>query len=118
VCTSGSWSGIRCSIKVLQYNVGHEGVSPLVWAERTDSTQAVGVGDSGGPVFELPAPDNGKVIAKGVISIGDGRTFTSCVAGERNGPDGRPRACYYQFYYVDVAVTFAEVYVGARLKTG
>jgi hypothetical protein len=53
----------------------------MVMARRTDGQSAVGDGDSGGPVFSLPSPDNGKVIAKGIISGASVDGKVTCPAG-------------------------------------
>ena len=116
ICTSGSWSGVRCNIKVLLPNSTWDGLYPLVWAEEKNRSQAAGEGDSGGPVFELPFPDTGKVIAKGIISEGHPATVTPCVIGETTRPDGLPRLCAWQFFYADVTQTLA--YYGGTIKTG
>ncbi|GAA4247268.1 hypothetical protein [Dactylosporangium darangshiense] len=60
---------------------------------RVDHAVASGSGDSGGPVFSLPSPDNGKVIAKGIISGGDNGTVVSCGAGT---------TCTWRSYYADI----------------
>ncbi|MCP2323516.1 hypothetical protein HDA40_002023 [Hamadaea flava] len=63
LCTSGAASGVRCGIQVKSNNQTIGGQSPMVIAEQTGHLNAAGQGDSGGPVFEIPAPDNGRVIA-------------------------------------------------------
>jgi hypothetical protein len=110
LCTSGSYSGVRCNIQVLFNNQSVGFVFPLVIAARSGGGNAGGQGDSGGPVFELPGPDNGKVIAKGIISVGiDGYT-TPCT--------GQPvtRTCYSRIGYADVTQTLN--YYGATIRTG
>ncbi|MER7460401.1 hypothetical protein [Micromonospora sp. NPDC126480] len=111
LCTSGSRSGVRCGIQAKAVNQSYGGAYPLVRAERTDGTSAAGTRDSGGPVFSLPSPDNGKVIAKGIISRGDPNTTVGCVGENFSG-----RICTWRFYYADVSQTL--VHYGASIVTG
>jgi hypothetical protein len=101
LCTSGAWSGIRCGIKVKAQYVKFDNVFPLVQAERADHLSAAGKGDSGGPVFQLPSPDNGYVIAKGIVSKADSTASASCV-----GIAGPP--CSWRIYYADATVTLTK----------
>jgi hypothetical protein len=108
LCTSGSYSGVRCAIQVKLNNQTIDGQGPLVVAERSDHLNAAGKGDSGGPVFELPSPDNGRVIAKGLISYGLIGYSATCT--------GVATTCYYRFAYPDVTQTLS--YLGATIVTG
>ncbi|WP_117210055.1 hypothetical protein [Allorhizocola rhizosphaerae] len=110
LCTSGAVSGVRCGIQVINNNVYISGDGPFVAARKNDGTNAAGSGDSGGPVFELPNPDNGKVIAKGILSAGMPAYVVPCT--------GMPvaRTCYSRVWYADVTQTLA--YYGATLITG
>jgi hypothetical protein len=115
LCTSGAWSGVRCGVQVRRLWQSFDGVYPLVMSEQVDGRNAGGQGDSGGPVFTLPAPDNGKVIAKGIMSRGDRNYLVACT-GLTVGPDaGKPRLCFKRLYYVDVNQTLIKY--GATLKT-
>lgn len=73
LCTSGSYSGARCGIRVsatnMTINIGYL-VYQIVRAEQVDYTNAAGNGDSGGPVFSLSSDPN-KVIAKGTLTAID-----------------------------------------------
>jgi hypothetical protein len=112
LCTSGSRSGVRCNIQVKQTNVSFGGVYPLVKAERVDQTAAAGTRDSGGPVFELQMnPDNGNVIAKGIINSGDTGTQVACA-----GENFAGRICTWRFYYADVVQTLQHF--GASIVIG
>ncbi len=111
VCTSGSASGIRCSIQVLNIDVHVGTTGPFVSAYRTDGANAVGEGDSGGPVFSLPSPDNGKVIAKGVISAGLTNYPATCTGDLSFG-----RVCYKRFLFTDVSGELSRR--GATIVTG
>lgn len=111
VCTSGSASGIRCGIQVLNIDVHVGTTGPFVSAYKTDGTNAVGEGDSGGPVFSLPSPDNGKVIAKGVISAGIQGYTTTCT-----GDLSFARTCYKRVLFADVSGELSRR--GATIVTG
>lgn len=110
VCTSGSWSGVICGIQIRIINVDRNGHFPMVEAERTNHGQAGGPGDSGGPVFSLPSPDNGKVIAKGIIQGPDTTTTVPCTIGDTNRT-----GCAWRFYYADVSQALA--FYGASIRT-
>ena len=110
VCTSGSRSGVICGIQIRIINVDRNGHFPMVEAERTNHGQAGGPGDSGGPVFSLPSPDNGKVIAKGIIQGPDQTTTVPCTIGETNRT-----GCAWRFYYADVSQALS--FYGATIRT-
>lgn len=111
LCTSGSFSGVRCNIRVTLVNQSFFGAFPLVVAEQQAHAAAGGNGDSGGPVFSLPSPDNGKVIAKGIISRGDPNTIVSCPGVPSSGT----RSCGWRFGYADLVGSLPGL--GANLKT-
>ena len=95
----GTWMG-----------VARNGRFPMVEAERTNHGQAGGPGDSGGPVFSLPSPDNGKVIAKGIIQGPDTTTTVPCSIGDTNRT-----GCAWRFFYADVSQALA--FYGASIIT-
>jgi hypothetical protein len=81
VCTSGAFSGERCSIKVIQVNVAidvdlgggaTQRITGQVKAEQTQRANAAGQGDSGGPVYLLRS--DGGVSAEGTITAIDTRS--------------------------------------------
>lgn len=109
LCTSGSFSGIRCGIRVTATGVSISGFGPLVVAERTDHAAAAGGGDSGGPVFQLTSPDNGKVIAKGIMLATHGNRPAPCVGVATD-------RCAWEFDYADVTQTMT--FLGATIVTG
>jgi hypothetical protein len=115
LCTSGAYSGARCNEQVKAVNqtiwVGHS-ITQLVMAEQVDHTNAIGNGDSGGPVFSLSASDFNKVIAKGTNTAIDTSTQVPCTGI----PTGGGRICAWRFYYVDV-VNSLNAY-GASIITG
>jgi len=110
LCTSGSRSGVRCDIRVTANNAWWGTRYPMVYAEQQAHVSAAGQGDSGGPVFELPWPDDGKVIAKGTITGGVSGTFVPCTGEVWAG-----RLCSWSFVYADVTQSLA--YYGASILT-
>ena len=96
VCTSGAYSGTRCNVQVKQtgvsINIGYW-VFNTVRAERTDFTNAVGQGDSGGAV-EVVAADTSKVYAAGVNTAIDTSTRVACT-----GYVTTNRTCAWRMYY-------------------
>ncbi len=79
VCTSGAATGIHCSSRITCdacSNRTADGVfhSPVIIATRTTRSTSVGSGDSGGPVVAL---EGNRVVAKGIISSGNGVTGCS-----------------------------------------
>lgn len=80
VCYTGSRSGNVCDNEVLYQGVlicyaVTQCYSALTWTSQRNSIEAVGNGDSGGPVYQLVS---GKVMASGVISgiVGGSSTCT------------------------------------------
>jgi hypothetical protein len=112
LCTSGSFSGVRCSIQVksvnLSINTSVGTISPVVMSEQSSHANAAGPGDSGGPVFSLPSPDNGKVIAKGTMSAVDTTATAPCT-----GVTGR--TCSWRLYYTDIVQSMN--WYGLTIKT-
>lgn len=103
-CTSGAFSGERCSIKIERndaewYFEAHEMGTPYDWlvvgiqAYRTDYAAAAGSGDSGGPALEKIT--NG-VRGHGIISAVSNQV--ACV-GITNEPN---RYCGFRVYYSDI----------------
>lgn len=69
VCASGAYSGERCWARVSAVNVWHDvslGLDnfPMVQADSLGQYAIAQPGDSGGPMFEVPSPDDGTIIAK------------------------------------------------------
>ena len=102
VCHSGAFEGEHC-FTIAQngqtINLGGRQVSSQVLAFQNDP-QAVGQGDSGGPVF---IEKNGGVYAAGVISAGYG-TSTRC----GNWYPQITRSCFSAFYYADLGPILAK----------
>jgi hypothetical protein len=110
LCTSGSRSGVRCNIRVIANNASWGGRYPMVYADQQARVSGAGQGDSGGPVFELPYPDDGKVFAKGTITGGVSGTFVPCTGEVWAG-----RLCSWRFVYADVVQSLN--YYGASILT-
>ncbi|MEU4474130.1 hypothetical protein [Micromonospora sp. NPDC023888] len=110
VCTSGAYSGTRCSIQVrarnLCINVRNFGtVCGQVQAENTTGTNAVGQGDSGGPVEIVNAANTLQVWATGTnTAIDDTNTSVPCTGYVPTG-----RVCAWRFYYEDIFSGMAGV---------
>lgn len=101
VCTSGSFSGVRCNIKIVDdsqtVTISGHSVPYIVEAYRMDGTAATGEGDSGGPVFALSS-NPAKVIARGTISAGKHGDEVACV-----GVGGR--TCWKTVRYMPISVS-------------
>ena len=110
VCTSGAYSGTRCSIQVkarnLCINVRDFGtVCGQVQAENTTRTNAVGQGDSGGPVEIVNAANTLQVWATGTnTAIDDTNTAVACTGYVTAG-----RVCAWRMYYEDIFSGMAGV---------
>ncbi|MCG5472636.1 S1 family peptidase [Micromonospora sp. LAH09] len=110
VCTSGAYSGTRCSIQVkarnLCINVRNFGtVCGQVQAESTTRTNAVGQGDSGGPVEIVNPANTLQVWATGTnTAIDDTNTVTTCTGYVTTG-----RVCAWRMYYEDIFSGMAGV---------
>jgi hypothetical protein len=112
VKTSGAFSGERSGIKVVNayatYGIWAWGT---FWeldgsiAEKTDHSNAVGEGDSGGPVFTTQS--DGRAVANGIISAIDTDTRTSCtgITQVRDQITGnvRLRICAWRMAYARMA---------------
>lgn len=102
ICQSGSYSGVRCGIKVTKtnysYNLGGDIgiVGDGVVAEKTDRTSALGQGDSGGPSFTLAA-DPAKVYALGFNSAIDTSTQVTCTGYNYSG-----RQCAWRMIFANI----------------
>lgn len=105
VCTSGSFSGTRCSIQVVAVNLcvpvtGFGTVCNMVRAEHTQRLNAAGNGDSGGPVEIVNAANPNQVFATGIISAIDlTNTRVPCTGYVLDVPG---RSCAWRVYYVDI----------------
>lgn len=114
VCTSGAYSGTRCGSQVKAVNqtinVGYL-IYRTVRAEKLDRTNAIGNGDSGGPVYATTS-DTTRVTAKGTNTAIDLSTATPCTGV----PAGAGRSCAWRFWYVDVVDSLAAY--GGNIVTG
>jgi hypothetical protein len=111
VCTSGSFSGTRCSIRVGATNqcVTFRDIGVIcgqVRADRTDGTNAAGPGDSGGAVLTTVAGDATRVIARGTISGIDDINFAVPCTGYDTSPG---RVCASRVFYEDIVPGLAAV---------
>lgn len=123
VCTSGSFSGTICNIRVTLVNVtitinpATNGVSTIqhlnFGVKENDGTgilAAVGQGDSGGPVFSII---NNRAIARGVISaMRTGTGWTAPCAGWA----ALNRVCANNVYYGDLNTLTSAL--GMHVNTG
>lgn len=110
VCTSGAYSGTRCSIQVkardLCINVSGFGmVCGQVRAEHNAQLNAVGQGDSGGPVEIVNPVNTGQVYATGTnTAIDAANTSVACTGYVTSG-----RICAWRMYYEDIVNGMAGV---------
>ena len=110
VCSSGAYSGTRCSIQVKARNLcinvtGIGVVCGQVQAENTTFTNAVGEGDNGGPVEIVNAANTNQVFATGTNTAIDAtNTSTTCTGYVTTG-----RVCAWRFYYEDIFAGMAGV---------
>ncbi|GAA2357500.1 hypothetical protein Cme02nite_51140 [Catellatospora methionotrophica] len=98
VCTSGAATGAHCDVVINLTNFEHVLAPSGIVVRSSLATQqqgrpAVGLGDSGGPVFVVTAADPGKVKAAGMIN--GGVLQTNC--------EGFGSTCFVQ-------VTFTNIY--------
>ncbi|MFF5248135.1 hypothetical protein ACFY3V_27940 [Streptosporangium sp. NPDC000095] len=97
VCTSGAYSGTNCTIQVQQVgvtiNVGYL-ITGTVRAEQSARLNAVGQGDSGGPVEVVNSANTSQVYAAGVNTAIDGGTAVPCTGYVTTG-----RICAWRMYY-------------------
>lgn len=105
MCTSGAFSGQRCSVIVKATNLtirmcDNNGqncvtVSDEVRAEQSNYTNAGGNGDSGGPVYHA---QSGGANAAGTLSAYDPTTEVACTGD----PTSSTRKCGWRIYYPDI----------------
>ncbi|MFE2939938.1 hypothetical protein ACFXKG_12890 [Streptomyces sp. NPDC059255] len=102
VCTSGSFSGSRCVVKVTRNNVtlnmGGLMIPGMVQAEQQGRTNAAGNGDSGGPVYGVRSDGGATATASGIISAIDTNTAVTCTGV----PTGGGRTCAWRMFYVNI----------------
>jgi hypothetical protein len=101
VCTSGSFTGLNCSIQVAAVNqfvnfTGIGVIGPLVTASHTSGGVAVGRGDSGGPVITR-ADTVGNTTAKGTITGLANASIVPCPP-----PPNSASLCGSTVYYADI----------------
>jgi hypothetical protein len=113
VCTSGAYSGTRCSIQVKERDqcaiiggIGGVAACGLVRAEHTAQQNATGSGDSGGPVVMVNPNNNSQMIATGTISGHLPATTVPCTGYVPSGPT---RRCGWMLYYEDIFSGMAAV---------
>jgi hypothetical protein len=101
LCTSGSFSGVVCNIRVTNPDSTANGFFPfpVVEAREVSGLNAAGDGDSGGPVFSLTGT-GGQVVARGTIEGGRG-AVVPCTGV----PASAIRKCYNYFTYVRISDT-------------
>jgi hypothetical protein len=105
VCTTGSFSGTRCSIQVVAINqcinVLNVGVvCNQVRAENTTRTNAAGNGDSGGAVEIVNAANTAQVFATGTFTAFDrANTRVPCTGYVL---DTATRSCAWRIFYEDI----------------
>jgi hypothetical protein len=110
VCTSGAYSGTRCSIQVVARDLcitvrGVGTVCGQVQAENTTRTNAIGQGDSGGPVEIVNAANPSQVFATGTnTAIDDINTAVACTGYVPTG-----RTCAWRMYFEDIFSGMAGV---------
>lgn len=112
VCTSGAYSGTRCSIQVRARDIcinviGVGVVCNQVRAEQTAFTNASGNGDSGGPVVIVNSANTNQVFATGTVTAGDTtNTTVNCTGYVLSGPG---RTCTWRMFYEDIFSGMAGV---------
>ena len=105
VCTTGSFSGTRCSIQVIAINqcinvTGVGAVCNQVRAEQTAHTNAAGNGDSGGAVEIVNSANTSQVFATGTFTAFDKtNTQVPCTGYVL---DTAGRSCAWRIYYEDI----------------
>jgi len=111
VWTSGAYSGQRGNIKIANTNetidIGTPG-SPVwvygtVRAEQQAKANAVGDGDSGGPVWE-PSSTPGFVTAKGTMSAGSSDLYPAKCTGITTG-----RTCSWKMFYEPLTLSLYKL---------
>ncbi|WP_281893652.1 chymotrypsin family serine protease [Phytohabitans aurantiacus] len=105
VCTTGSFSGTRCSIQVVAINqcinvLGIGVVCGQVRAEQTAHTNGGGNGDSGGAVEIVNSANTSQVFATGTLTaIDKTNTQVPCTGYVLDTPT---RSCAWRIYYEDI----------------
>jgi hypothetical protein len=114
VCSSGSFTGVHCGIRITRVNVtirpsgSNHDFTHMVEGKSVYGTAAivVGDGDSGGPVFALGS-DQSRVLGAGIISAGSG--YAPCVATYDSV------SCHDTIYFGDLGYTLSAY--GLQLRT-
>jgi hypothetical protein len=112
VCTTGSFSGTRCSIQVAAINqcINVTGVGTVcnqVRAEQTAHTNAAGNGDSGGAVEIVNAANTTQVFATGTFTAFDkANTQVPCTGYVL---DTASRSCAWRIFYEDIVAGMSGV---------
>jgi streptogrisin D len=119
VCTSGSYSGTVCNIRVAETGVtlnvtGYGQMRDLVRADHQAAQGAAGNGDSGGPVITTTAV--GVTYARGTMSAQNDNHRVPCFGVPESSDPNSGRHCSWEIYYPDITVQLAGV--GVRLNTG
>jgi hypothetical protein len=98
ICNQGAFSGPRCNIQILSHaTITINGVKIQEIKARTrDGSEAIGNGDSGGPVISLGKP--GFLVALGINSAEDPSHAVACVGVSPPG-----RTCSTQMFFNDIA---------------
>ena len=99
VCTSGSFTGTNCDLKIISGSYRYK-IEDNIWrrgvrAERQSNNRAVGNGDSGGPVLKNTSTA-GNIKAAGIISAGQTR-LDSC------GGNADNTTCYRKVIYMQMS---------------
>lgn len=114
VCTSGAYSGTNCSIQVKQTGVNiwvGYWINNTVMAEQAAHTNAVGQGDSGGPVEVVNSANTTQVYAAGVNTAIDTGAAVPCTGYVTSG-----RTCAWRMYYAPWSNAVASF--GVSIVTG
>jgi secreted trypsin-like serine protease len=85
-----------------------DGIGNLVQLEQNARANAAGQGDSGGPIYRQNS--DGKVAARGTITIGDGATQVPCTGYTAGG-----RLCFWRIWISDIS--WALSYFRAAVNT-
>jgi hypothetical protein len=112
VCTTGSFSGTRCSIQVAAINqcINVTGIGIIcneVRAENTTRTNAAGNGDSGGAVEIVNPANTVQVSATGTLTaIDKANTQVPCTGYVL---DTATRSCAWRIFYEDIVAGMSGV---------
>jgi hypothetical protein len=118
VCTSGSYSGLVCDIRVSATGVAIDVINygpmrDMVRADHQLLRGAAGNGDSGGPVITTTGA--GVTYARGTISAMSIDRFVDCFGVSGVPPNEQGRHCSWRIYYPQI--TDQLRLVGVRLNT-